>query len=196
MDDILIYSSPNQTKIIPALIEFQKNCPIVKKEDKAQFAYAKLETILYMILPELNKRDLYLEQADIYHGDNILLKTTVIHASGEFRSSYGCLYSKELLNSSIKTTSDAGKLQQALGAIKTYQCRYALKNFFALPIMDDDIDDGLSVEQAVYLFNLANKDKAIIEKLLKHYGADNSMGIPKMKFEEAIRIVKTFTTKG
>lgn len=195
MDEI-VYSSPEQTKIIPALIEFQKNCPIVKKEDKAQFAYAKLETILYMILPELNKQGLYLEQADIYHNDNVLLKTTVIHTSGEFRSSYGCLYSKELLNTAIKTTSDAGKLQQALGAIKTYQCRYALKNFFALPIMDDDIDDGLSKEQTEYLFHLANKDKAIIEKLLKHYGAANSIGIPKMKFEEAIRIVKTLTTEG
>lgn len=195
MDEI-VYNSPEQTKIIPALIEFQKNCPIVKKEDKAQFAYAKLETILYMILPELNKQGLYLEQADIYHNDNVLLKTTVIHTSGEFRSSYGCLYSKELLNTAIKTTSDAGKLQQALGAIKTYQCRYALKNFFALPIMDDDIDDGLSNEQTEYLFHLANKDKAIIEKLLKHYGAANSSGIPKMKFEEAIRIVKTLTTEG
>lgn len=194
MDEI-IYSSPEQTKIIPALIEFQKNCPIVKKEDKAQFAYAKLETILYMILPELNKNNLYLEQADFYYGDTVLLKTTVIHESGQFRSSYGCLYSKELLNTAIKTTSDAGKLQQALGAIKTYQCRYALKNFFALPIMDDDIDDGLSEEQTEYLFSLANKDKTIIEKLLKHYGAANSMGIPKMKFEEAIRIVKTLTTK-
>ncbi|MFA5715627.1 MAG: ERF family protein [Candidatus Paceibacterota bacterium] len=195
MDEI-IYSSPEQTKIIPALIEFQKNCPIVKKEDKAQFAYAKLETILYMILPELNKNNLYLEQADFYYGDTVLLKTTVIHESGQFRSSYGCLYSKELLNTAIKTTSDAGKLQQALGAIKTYQCRYALKNFFALPIMDDDIDDGLSEEQTEYLFSLANKDKTIIEKLLKHYGAANSMGIPKMKFEEAIRIVKTLTTEG
>lgn len=195
MDEI-VYSSPEQTKIIPALIEFQKNCPIVKKEDKAQFAYAKLETILYMILPELNKQGLYLEQADIYHNDNILLKTTVIHTSGQFRASYEYLYSKELLSSSIKTTSDAGKLQQALGTIKTYQCRYALKNFFALPIMDDDIDDGLSKEQTEYLFHLANKDKAIIEKLLKHYGAANSIGIPKMKFEEATRIVKTLTTEG
>ena len=195
MDEI-VYNSAEQTKIIPALIEFQKNCPIVKKEDKAQFAYAKLETILYMILPELNKQGLYLEQADIYHNDNILLKTTVIHTSGQFRASYGYLYSKELLSSSIKTTSDAGKLQQALGAIKTYQCRYAIKNFFALPIMDDDIDDGLSKEQTEYLFHLANKDKAIIEKLLKHYGAANSIGIPKMKFEEAIRIVKTLTTEG
>lgn len=195
MDEI-VYNSAEQTKIIPALIEFQKNCPIVKKEDKAQFAYAKLETILYMILPELNKQGLYLEQADIYHNDNILLKTTVIHTSGQFRASYEYLYSKELLSSSIKTTSDAGKLQQALGTIKTYQCRYALKNFFALPIMDDDIDDGLSKEQTEYLFHLANKDKAIIEKLLKHYGAANSIGIPKMKFEEATRIVKTLTTEG
>lgn len=138
-----IRRSENVENLVKALVAVQAEIEPVYKEEKTNGAYkkpqersyacAKLETILQAILPLLAKNNIALDQSDIVHEGHLYLCTTITHISGEFKSSYDYLYPIDFL---------APNNQQEAGKIKTYQCRYAIKNFLCIPTPDRDIDDG------------------------------------------------------
>jgi len=137
-----VYESESIKEVSIALSHFQKSVVgKLFKEDKGQFKYAKLETILNRILEPLHENGLSLTQSSFVCEGHIYLKTRIVHATGEFLSSIDYLYSQETASQSCSSMQEAGNMQKMLGCIKTYQCRYALKNFLGLPLADEDFDD-------------------------------------------------------
>jgi len=137
-----IYESESIKEVSIALSSFQ-NSIVGKlfKEDKGQFKYAKLETILNRILGPLHEHQLSLTQSSFVYNSGIYLKTRIVHSSGEYMASIDYLYSVEMASHLCSSMQEAGNTQKILGCIKTYQCRYALKNFLGLPLADEDFDD-------------------------------------------------------
>ena len=191
--DIWAHRSVKIENITKAMIAFQLSLKeVLRKEDKGQFAYAKLETILFHILPKLNAVDIDLEQPDFTYKDNIYLRTIVTHSSGEFKASFDYLYPESAAKEVLKSVQEAGNLQKALGCVKTYQCRYALKNFLCLPIMDPDFDDDpyLSKIQVGILIDLANNDDHVLTTLENKLKIKDWNQIPKDDFDKAVSIIK------
>jgi len=162
------------------------------KDAKGQFDYAQLDTIFYYIIPKLAACNVHLEQSDITYGGHIYLRTSVTHSSGEFKASYAYLYPEELIRTGFKNPQEAGKLQQTLGTIKSYQCRYALKNFLCLPVMDRDFDDGeyITDQQALALYDIAKGDAVKLATLLEQLGVESDSKIKAEDYDNAVEILK------
>lgn len=95
------------------------------------FAYAPLDTILAAIRPALAQHGLCLVQASHIEAGAEFLRTTLLHASGEFIS-----------NDTAVLVSDRGP--QAYGSALTYAARYGVTRLLCLASEDDD--DGNAAE--------------------------------------------------
>lgn len=121
-------------KLIPALIQFQLECPAIKKYKENTFItkknegkkamYADLASINELIREPLAKNGFAISQP-ICNG---VLETYLFHTSGQY------------LKSEIKLSVD-GKASQAVGSEITYMRRYCLCAILNLAPEDDD-DDG------------------------------------------------------
>jgi hypothetical protein len=190
-----IYRSDKIENITKAMVQFQKNLKYIKKGDKGQFDYAKLETILYHVLPKLTACDISLEQSSFVYNDTVYLRTSVNHITGEFKAAYDFLYTVDMAKIIAKGPQDAGKLQQTLGTIKTYQCRYALTNLLCLPVMDKDFDDGeyITDEQAEELYKLADGNQKTLATLLEQLDVESSTKIKADDYDSAVEIINLLT---
>lgn len=112
-----------------ALLNAQKEFPVIKKEDKNPFfksSYAGLPSVLETVLPILQKNDLLITQSPISNGDKIGVRTSIIYAptgqqeTGEF------------------TVTLAKNDPQGAGSAITYTRRYALVSMLGLNVDEDD----------------------------------------------------------
>ena len=135
-------------EITKALLNAQKEFPTVKKEDKNPFfksSYAGLPSVLEVVLPILNKCDLFLTQSPITAGDRIGVKTIIMHSSGESIESEF-------------TVNLAKNDPQGAGSAITYTRRYAIVSILGLNVDDDDDGNSASVPtKTTYKPNVTNK---------------------------------------
>ena len=185
------YRSEKIENITKAILKFQKECGFVKKENQGQFKYAALETILWHILPKLSECDILLEQSDLIDGSSVYLRTSIIHITGEFKSSFDYLYSTDIAGKGLNSVKDAGDVQKTLGTIKTYQCRYALKNLLCLPIVDPDFEDGkyLTKIQQNIIEQLALNNEKILATVMKELKVSSLDKIYKEEFDQVATII-------
>lgn len=148
---MFVYKSESTVKLTEALIKFQKAVleNKLKPEESGNRGnkYAKLEQLYEYCLKKLNNVGLSLDQSDTHHDGSVWVRTTITHISDEFKSSYDYLYPCNFLMENCGTPQETGNAQQAKGCIKTYVCRYALKNMLCLPIDDEDFDSVQSTEK-------------------------------------------------
>lgn len=197
-DQTFVHKSGSIENITKAMVAFQANIGHLVKSAKGQFDYAPLEDILSYVIPKLNICGIHLEQSSITYGDDVFLRTTVTHISGEFKSSFDYLYPKDLVRRALESSKDAGKLQQTLGTIKRYQCRYALQFFLCIPIMEPDFDDKpcITDEQSDILYNMAKGDQEILANFMEQLGVKSSIYIKEEDYEAAVDIMKILCNKG
>ena len=190
-----IYRSEKIENITKAMVEFQKTVGYLKRNTKGQFDYAKLEDILYYVLPKLTACNISLEQSSFVYNGSVYLRTVVTHITGEFKAAFDFLYSEEFAKTPTKGPQEAGKLQQTLGTIKTYQCRYTIPNLLCLPVSNRDFDDGeyITDEQANFLADMAKDDKEIINTFLEQLGIESSTAIKAEDFDTAVEIMRVLT---
>jgi len=136
-----------------------------------------------------------LEQSSFVYNDTVYLRTSVNHITGEFKAAYDFLYTVDMAKIIAKGPQDAGKLQQTLGTIKTYQCRYALTNLLCLPVMDKDFDDGeyITDEQAEELYKLADGNQKTLATLLEQLDVESSTKIKADDYDSAVEIINLLT---
>lgn len=118
-----------QNTLEKAFAAAQADFPLVKKTDKNPFfksKYAGLPSILEVVLPILHKHGLYLSQSPCSEGNNIGVKTKIIHAE-----------SGEMMEESFVMPLAKADPQGAGSAI-TYARRYALVSMLGLNVDEDD----------------------------------------------------------
>ena len=123
-------------QIAKALAAFQKDMPVLPKGRTAKiygkggtrtYNYADISDVLSAALPVLSKHGLAVIQMTLIDGDNLKLRTKVIHTSGQW---------VEGLYPVAEVTSD----HQRMGASMTYARRYAI--CAALGVASDEDVDG------------------------------------------------------
>ena len=199
-----IYRSDNIENITEAMVEFQKKIKCIKKNVKGQFDYASLDHLLYKVLPLLATCNINLEQSTFVYDGDIYLRTAITHITGEFKASFDYLYSKEYASTipkdlepnkggKPKTTQQlAGGLQQTLGTIRSYQCRYAIASFLCIPVVAKDFDDSeyITDEQAQDLYDLAKGNENTLALLLEQLGVASDLEIKADDYDKAVEILK------
>ncbi|HDR8155588.1 TPA: ERF family protein [Bacillus cereus] len=121
------------TELAKALVKFNSEVnKIAKDADNPFFKnnYATLDTIIDEIRPILSKHGLSIMQIPSGDGQNVTLKTLLLHESGEW------IESDELTMKPVKNDP------QAVGSCITYARRYSLAAFLSLNTGEDD--DGNS----------------------------------------------------
>jgi len=125
--------SESIVELAKALVKFNSEVnKIAKDADNPFFKnnHATLDTIIDEIRPILSKNGLSIMQIPSGDGQNVTLKTLLIHESGEW------LESDELTMKPVKNDP------QAVGSCITYARRYSLAAFLSLNTGEDD--DGNS----------------------------------------------------
>lgn len=121
------------TELAKALVKFNSEVnKIAKDADNPFFKnnYATLDTIIDEIRPILSKHGLSIMQIPSGDGQNVTLKTLLLHESGEW------LESDELTMKPVKNDP------QAVGSCITYARRYSLAAFLSLNTGEDDDGNG------------------------------------------------------
>lgn len=121
------------TELAKALVKFNSEVnKIAKDADNPFFKnnYATLDTIIDEIRPILSKYGLSIMQIPSGDGQNVTLKTLLLHESGEW------LESDELTMKPVKNDP------QAVGSCITYARRYSLAAFLSLNTGEDDDGNG------------------------------------------------------
>ncbi len=120
-------------KLAKSLVLFNSEVnKIAKDADNPFFKnnYATLDTIIDEIRPILSKHGLSIMQIPSGDGQNVTLKTLLLHESGEW------LESDELTMKPVKNDP------QAIGSCITYARRYSLAAFLSLNTGEDDDGNG------------------------------------------------------
>ena len=182
-------TSESTTKIVGALLIFNKEMVVVGKTSKNPFFksnYADLPTILKAIKEPLDKAGLTVSHFPV--GDNRLL-TRLSHSSGEFYQSMS--YMK-----SVKDTP------QDRGSVITYQMRYAVGAVLGLSIdKDDDANSSTRPSTPVLKTMTENiKDAMLkyindgtfdsVQKQLPKYGNNSNKTIVAKALSDAIEVKK------
>lgn len=123
-----------------ALAEFHKAVgPILKKSTAQYGQYADLATVLSVVTPELSNKGLVLTQTFMPYETGTILRTTLLHSSGESVTSDLPMLSVE----------GRGNPLHAFGGAVTYLRRYALLAMLNLAAEDDDGDSWSEQSKAV-----------------------------------------------
>ncbi|WP_144597404.1 ERF family protein [Bacillus cereus] len=121
------------TKLAEALVKFNSEVSKIAKDADNPFFknnYATLDTIIDEVRPILFKNGLSIMQVPSGDGQNVTLKTLLLHSSGEW------LESDELTMKPVKNDP------QAVGSCITYARRYSLAAFLSLNTGEDDDGNG------------------------------------------------------
>jgi hypothetical protein len=155
-----------------ALAKFNGEVSKISKDAKNPFFknnYATLDNIVDEIRPILTKNGLSILQIPGGDGENVIMKTLLIHESGEF------LESDPLVMKPVKNDP------QAVGSAITYARRYSLGAFLSLNTGEDD--DGnmathdtkpqskktITLDQETELSDLIKETKSKLAEVLKFY---------------------------
>lgn len=137
-----VYQSETLKELPAALSNFQANMKgKITRSDDGQFKYARLDTILAAIIEPLKEHKLAVSQHSFPYNGIIYMKTVLLHNNSEFIASISILYSEAAALKECSSMQEEGNKQKKLGAIHTYQGRYALKHLLGLAIEDEDFDD-------------------------------------------------------
>jgi len=120
-------------ELAKALVKFNAKVNKVSKDANNPFFkanYATLDNIIDEIRPILTENGLSILQIPSGDGQNVIMKTMLLHESGEF------LESEELIMKPVKNDP------QAVGSCISYARRYSLNSFLSLNTGEDD--DGES----------------------------------------------------
>ncbi len=126
----------SMSEITKALVKFQRNCPAIVKDKKAEvvsertggkytYEYADLAGVLSAIRPALSDCGLFLTQVFDKDNGSTLLVTRIMHESGE------------LISSTIDLPLN-GLPPQKAGSVITYYRRYAAIALLGIAAEDDD----------------------------------------------------------
>ncbi|PGU80067.1 recombinase [Bacillus cereus] len=121
------------TKLAEALVKFNSEVSKIAKDADNPFFknnYATLDTIIDEVRPILFKNGLSIMQVPSGDGQNVTLKTLLLHETGEW------LESDELTMKPVKNDP------QAVGSCITYARRYSLAAFLSLNTGEDDDGNG------------------------------------------------------
>jgi hypothetical protein len=161
----------NKSNFIQALIKVQKEIGKVYKEKinpHFKNKYVPLNSILEEIKPTLNDNDFFLSQKISIENEQEMLKTELLHVSGE------SLVSIAPLNISDKNNP------QKYGSAITYMRRYSLT---ALLGLEEDDDDGkIAAQESKKASKINNKQLDELEDLLDKANKD------KIEFCKAMKI--------
>lgn len=130
--------SESISKLSASLIKFNSEVTKVSKDAANPFhksTYASLDNIIDAVRPILAKNDLNIMQFPSSDGANIVLKTMLIHSSGEY------IESEPLVLKPVKNDP------QGMGSALTYARRYSLNAFLNLNTGDDDDANAASGKQ-------------------------------------------------
>mgnify|MGYP001073473808 CR=1 FL=1 len=131
-------------ELAAALSKAQATFTAVKKNQSGQigtrtYHYADIHDVIEMVTPHLSKNGLSLAQDLSVDGDLFLLKTTVMHESGQWIESGGTpVY--------VDTTGPINSMQQ-LGKSLTYARRYDCSSF--LNVASEEDTDGAGAPEKV-----------------------------------------------
>jgi hypothetical protein len=182
-------TSESTTKIVSALLIFNKEMGIVGKTSKNPFFksnYADLPTILKAIKEPLDKAGLAVSHFPV--GDNRLI-TRLSHSSGEFYQSMNYMRS-------VKDTP------QDRGSIITYMMRYAVGAVLGLSIdKDDDANSSTRPSTPILKTMTENiKDAMLkyindgtfdsVQKQLPKYGSNSNKTLVVKALSDAIEVKK------
>lgn len=121
-----------------ALVLFHGKCPTIPKDRKGTYGkYADLSTILEKVQPVLNECGLAVIQ--LPSGEFGLI-TILAHTSGEYIGSKYEMQPEERIID--KVTKERAITPQSIGAVITYQRRYALGAILSLNIDEDTDGEG------------------------------------------------------
>ncbi|PHB05525.1 recombinase [Bacillus wiedmannii] len=121
------------TELAKALVKFNSEVTKIAKDADNPFFknnYATLDTIIDEIRPTLSKHGLSIMQIPSGDGQNVTLKTLLLHESGEW------------LESDALTMKPVKNDPQAVGSCITYARRYSLAAFLSLNTGEDDDGNG------------------------------------------------------
>lgn len=124
-----------------ALAEFHGEVGRILKQSDAQYGkYADLATVLSAVSPALGNHGLVVTQTfSPFEGGTTLLRTTLLHSSGESVTS----------DLPMPSTEGARNALHAFGAATTYLRRYALLAILNMAAEDDDGDSFAAAPVAV-----------------------------------------------
>ncbi|HDR7711229.1 TPA: ERF family protein [Bacillus cereus] len=117
------------TELSKALVKFNSEVNKIAKDANNPFhknTYATLDTIIDEVRPLLSQNGLSIMQIPSGDGQNVTLKTLLLHASGEW------------LESDALTMKPVKNDPQAIGSCVTYARRYSLAAFLSLNTGEDD----------------------------------------------------------
>ncbi|MEN3134135.1 ERF family protein [Bacillus albus] len=121
--------SENVVELAKALVKFNSEVNKIAKDANNPFhknTYATLDTIIDEVRPILSKNGLSVMQIPSGDGQNVTLKTLLLHESGEW------------LESDALTMKPVKNDPQAIGSCVTYARRYSLAAFLSLNTGEDD----------------------------------------------------------
>ena len=155
--------------LIAALVKAQTEIKAPTKEGVNPMfknKYATLDAIYSAIRPALSANGLSLgHSVEIDESGRYLLITTLYHVSGEVMQNKFPMIIEKLTN-------------QGIASARTYACRYATCNLFALPCdVDDDGNAGegkakketLNADQCRAIEEYTSKDKTLEKNILNGY---------------------------
>jgi hypothetical protein len=121
--------SESITNLAVAIVKFNGEISRIAKDANNPFfknSYATLDHIVDEVRPILNKHGLAVMQIPGGDGENVIMKTLLIHESGEW------MESEPLAMKPVKNDP------QAVGSCITYARRYSLNAFLSLSTGEDD----------------------------------------------------------
>ena len=184
------YRSDDLSKFQPAFLKAQSEFPVINKGNKVNYGntkydYAKLEDLLEIVIPILNKHKITIDQGTIIYDGNACVQTLLMHESGQFRSALAYIIPE-----------DHSK-QQSYGSAVTYQSRYAVKGLLGLIVKgDDDLEDKqsgrITDEQVKIINDLFDKYPETKEPTIKKIGLKDMKWLYKSKYEEVLETIKGY----
>src|SRR5690625_1059201 len=125
----MLKKSESISKLAVALVKFNSEVSKISKDAANPLFksdYATLDNIIDEVRPVLTKHGLSILQIPGGDGDNVIMKTLLLHESGEW------IESDPLIMKPVKNDP------QAVGSCVTYARRYSLASFLTLNTGDDD----------------------------------------------------------
>ena len=180
----LQYQSSEIDKLVAASVAAElEYAPFQGTEEGNRGNYASLDDIKKASFPALHKNGLTFKQFRMPYGDKLLLKSILMHTSGQWMASYAPIFIAE----------GSKDINQAWGSTMTYQRRYEAYGFLGLGKGDgsEDPDSQMITEaQYRYLMALLKGDKAKEAALLKHYEIQDLSYLPREYMEDVLAVLQ------
>jgi hypothetical protein len=128
------FHSDEKKNILKALVKVQSELQNLTKDTKAfKYKYVKLDKLVDAIKEPLNKNDIFFTQMPLGEGNEVGIRTTLYHTSGEWIST-------QILSPIAELSGQ--NMYQSQGSAITYLRRYSLASMLGLCDVDDTDAQG------------------------------------------------------